>query len=215
MTEDKARKRAIRRRMQKTGERYTAARRRLEEPRPPVADPGMSDQAVRKGSGKGWDEWYGILDAWGAQERSHTEIARHVNEEHGVPGWWSQTVAVGYERARGMRAVGQQTDGFSVGVTKTVPVNVHQLFEAFADAGLRRRWLEQGTLRTRTLQPGRSARFDFRDGATRVHAYFEEKGPEKASVVVQHERLADPDAREEARAFWKDRLRRLTGFLSP
>lgn len=213
MTEDKARKRAIRKRMRKTGERYTAARRHLGEPRPPVAEPGTSDQAVRRGSGKGWEEWYRILDAWGARDRSHAEIARYVNEDHGVPGWWSQTVAVGYERARGMRAVGQQAQGFSVGVTKTVPVGVDRLFDAFADAGARRRWLEPGTLRVRTAQRGRSARFDFRDGSTRVLAYFEEKGPGKASVVVQHERLEDANAREEARAFWKERLARLAEML--
>ena len=73
MTEDKARKRAIRTRMAKTGERYTAARRHLtptSKTPEPVADPGLSDDTIRRGSGKGWDEWFRILDGWGAT--SHT-----------------------------------------------------------------------------------------------------------------------------------------------
>ncbi|HEV8281765.1 MAG TPA: hypothetical protein VGQ02_07910 [Candidatus Limnocylindrales bacterium] len=58
MTTDKARKRAVRSRMQKTGERYAAARRhvmhadaKLELP-PRVAEPGMSEAAILRGTGR-------------------------------------------------------------------------------------------------------------------------------------------------------------------
>jgi hypothetical protein len=88
------------------------------------------------------------------------EIARHVHEEHGVPGWWTQSVAVGYERARGMRAAHQRPDGYQVSVSKTFPVELDVLFRAFTEAGQRARWLDPGTLEVRTTQPGRSARFD-------------------------------------------------------
>ena len=63
MTTDKARKRAVRSRMQKTGERYAAARRnvvRADEPAelpPRVAEPGMSEASIVKGTGHGWDHW--------------------------------------------------------------------------------------------------------------------------------------------------------------
>ena len=58
---------------------------------------------MRNATGKGHGEWFGLLDAWGATDHSHTEIARWLNAEHGVPGWWSQNITVNYERARGMR----------------------------------------------------------------------------------------------------------------
>lgn len=216
MTEDKARKRAIRARMSKTGERYTAARRHVVKPPAPpaVSDPGMSDEAIRRGTGRGWAEWFEVLDAWGGTGGSHVEIARYLHEEHGVPGWWTQSVAVGYERARGMRAPHQRPDGYQVSVSRTFPVEVDVLFRAFAEAGHRARWLDPGTLDVRTTQPGRSARFDFRDGTTRVQAYFTAKGPAKAGVQVQHERLADAAAVEATRAFWKERLRRLADVLA-
>jgi hypothetical protein len=215
VTEDKARKRAIRARMSKTGERYTAARRHVVKPSAPptVNDPGMSDEAIRRGTGRGWAEWFEILDAWGGTRRAHVEIARYVHDEHGVPGWWSQSVAVGYERARGMRAAHQRPDGYQVSVSKTFPVGVDALFGAFTEPGQRARWLDPGTLEVRTTRPGRSARFGFRDGATRVQAYFTAKGAAKASVQVQHERLADAAAVEAMRTFWKERLQRLADAL--
>jgi hypothetical protein len=61
---------------------------------PRVAEPGMSDEAIKKGSGKSWDEWFALLDAWGAMEKTHTEIARHISEELEVDGRWAQGVTV-------------------------------------------------------------------------------------------------------------------------
>ena len=96
MTTDKARKRAVRSRMEKTGERYAAARRHVVRdaalpPLPPrVAEPGMSDEAIAKGTGKSWDDWFRILDAWDATTKGHPAIARYLHEELGVPGWWAQ-----------------------------------------------------------------------------------------------------------------------------
>ena len=48
---------------------------------PRVAEPGMSDEAIKKGSGKSWDEWFALLDAWGALEMTHTEIARYISAD--------------------------------------------------------------------------------------------------------------------------------------
>ena len=31
----------------------------------------MSDQAIRRRTGRGWEEWFDLLDEWGAPERSH------------------------------------------------------------------------------------------------------------------------------------------------
>jgi hypothetical protein len=207
--------------MAKTGERYTTARSHVAKdpepvPLPPrVGDPGMSDEAITKGTGRDWDSWFRILDAWGATGRTHTEIARYLNEEHDVGGWWAQSVTVGYERARGMRAPYQRLGGggFNVSVSKTFPVDADRLFRAFTVGRERSRWLEPGTLRIRTSQPGRTARFDVRDGS-RLHAYFTPKGEARASASLQVEKLPDADAVEEARAFWKERLARLGDAVS-
>lgn len=62
-------------------------------------------------------------------------------------------------------------------------------------------------------QPGRAARFDWEDGSTRVNVSFEDKGPAKSSVAVAHERLADPNEAETAKALRKDRLTNLKSFF--
>ena len=134
-------------------------------------------------------------------------------EEHGVPGWWAQTVTVGWERARGVRQKYETASGFTVSVSKTFPAEVGALYRAFADARRRNRWLERGMLTTRTTREDKSARFDFRDEGSRVHVYFEAKGPEKTTVTVQHEKLGGPDEVEEKRAFWKERLGKLAEIL--
>jgi hypothetical protein len=218
MTTDKARKRAVRSRMAKTGERYAAARRHVVHdategtpPLPPrVADPGMTDASIRKGTGRGWDDWFRILDAWDATTRSHTEIARYVNGEHGVPGWWSQSVTVGYERARGMRARNERPDGFEVSVSKTVAMTPLEAWRAFVEPSRRSAWLDLGLrIRTGTRTMGRSARFDVPSEGTRMNASFEPKGDDRCVVTVTHVKLAGPEDVAAHRAAWRQRLARL------
>ena len=116
MTTHKTLKHRVRARMEKTGERYTAARRNVtaaaaapssEDQRPtptPSAPPPVSDEAVCKATGRGWDEWFAILDEAGAAGWKHPDIARWIVGEHGISSWWAQSVTVGFERARGIRA---------------------------------------------------------------------------------------------------------------
>ena len=181
---------------------------------PRVAEPGMSDDAVQRATGKSWDEWFALLDAWGGTAHNHTEIARHINETYGIDGWWAQGVTVGYERARGLRALYERPDGFSMNASKTFPVPIARLFAALIDEDQRARWLEGITLRTRTSQENKTARFDVLPGETRLAAYFTARGPEKTSVSLQMERLPSAEEVGRWRALWKEQLARLTAELT-
>ncbi len=64
----------------------------------------ISEEAVRDKTGKGWEEWYAILDRWGAPEKGHTASAKYLREAHAVGPWWAQAVTVRYEWERGLRA---------------------------------------------------------------------------------------------------------------
>jgi uncharacterized protein YndB with AHSA1/START domain len=222
MTEDKSFKRRVRERMSKTGESYTSARNQVVQKRDrnraartrlAAADDRVSDAAIEQATGKTWDEWLSILDEWRARDRKHAEIARFLNESHDLPGWWAQSVTVGYERARGMRLKYEHSDGFAVSASKTVAVPVDVLFEAFVDDEQRAQWLSGATMPLRTSQPGRSARFDWEDGSTRVNVTFVDKGPAKSTVSVSHERLADADEAETTKAAWRQRLVALESLL--
>jgi uncharacterized protein YndB with AHSA1/START domain len=212
MTSQRSFKRLVRARMGKTGESYTAARAMLlaaEEPQPdgkPVLV--TSDEAIRRRTGRGWEDWFDLLDDWGAAERQHRDIARHVAAVLGIEplAWAAQAVTLSYERARGLRAVGEHPHGFTVTASKTVAVPVDRLFAAFVDESLRARWLPDGHLRERTATAPKSARFDWGDGTTRVNVFFEPKGEERSTAVVQHERLADGAAAERMKSFWRARV---------
>lgn len=217
MTTHKSFKRTVRERMEKTGERYAAARAQLlpvEEDQAPEYEPRMSPDAVRAATGREWSEWFALLDEWGAVEREHKAIATWLRADHDVPGWWAQGITVEYERARGLRAPGSGRDGlFSVGVSRTIAVPVDRLYAAFVDLDLRERWLPGDKVRERTALPHRTARFDWEDGTTRLVVGFAEKGEAKSQVALSHERVPDAEVAEELKAFWRERLGVLKAML--
>jgi len=124
-------------------------------------------------------------------------------------------VTVNYERAGGLRAVGEHADGFTIFASKTVAVPVDRLYEAFVDESQRERWLSDGELRERTVSKPKSARFDWGDGETRVIVGFTAKGEEKSAVALAHERLADAGEAERMKAYWRDRVAALKQLLEP
>jgi len=226
-------KRLIRARMHKTGEAYTTARRQLlsrkTSPSPaPAASAaatptpadyprlaGMSDSAVKAKTGCTWERWVYALDRVGAAAWSHREIAEHVRKSYRLTGWWSQTVTVGYERIKGLRAIGQRRDGgFEANKSRTVPLPVGRLYRAFRDARLRNQWLPHVAPTVRTATKDKSLRLTWPD-QTRVEIYFWSRGRAKAQVQVQHRGLPDKAAAERARAFWHDRLRELERWSRP
>ena len=211
MTEHKSFKRLVRARMEKTGERYAAARAALlAADGPPTASEGpalpMSDDTIRGRTGRGWEAWFDVLDAWGAADRTQPEASDWVAAEHGLDRWSSQAVSITYHRARGLRAVGEKDDGFAVGATKTVAVPVERLFDAFVDPAQRERWLPGAALRERTARRPRSARFDWEDGATRVYVDFVDKGGGRSLAAGPHVRLPDGESAERMKAFWRERI---------
>jgi hypothetical protein len=212
MTTQRSFKRLVRTRMAKTGESYTAARASLLAADEPEAIDraalATSDEEIHRRTGRGWEEWFDLLDDWGAPERSHRDNARWVAEQQGIHplAWNAQAVVGSYERARGLRAVGEHADGFTITASKTVAVPVDRLYEAFVDESLRKRWLPDGELRERTVTRPKSARFDWGDGTTRVSVTFVAKGEAKSTAALLHERLADAEEAERMKAFWRDRV---------
>jgi hypothetical protein len=210
MTRQKSFKRLVRARMEKTGESYSAARASLLAANEPTATEGptltMSDDAIRRRTGHGWEHWFDLLDEWGGTHRSHTDAARWLQEVHGSGGWNSQAIVVSYERARGLRAVGEHADGFTVTASKAVAVPVDRLYEAFVEEPLRREWLPDAELRERTATRPRSARFDWGDNGTRVVVGFEAKGGAKSTASLAHEKLPDAAEAERMKAFWRERV---------
>ena len=174
-------------------------------PEPP-ADRGRPS-GVRRGTGREREEWFTLLDEWGAAGRPYREIAAWLTGEHKISDWWAQKLIVEYEQSRKVREPGVRPDGtFTVGTTKTLAVPAERLFEAIADAQLRETWLPGVVMRQRTSQPGRSARFDWQEDGTRVSFQVAPLGEARSQVAVQHERLPDSAAAKKALVFWRERV---------
>jgi hypothetical protein len=219
MTEHKSFKRLVRARMEKTSESYTSARAKLLRAADPAGFDGVklstSDETIRQRTGRGWEEWFELLDEWGAPGRPHREIARWLAEQQGLHplAWNVQAVAGSYERARGLRAVGEKDDGFVVTVSRTVAVPVERLYEAFVSGALRAEWLPDGRLRERTATRPKSARFDWGDDDTRVNVTFLVKDGGRSTAALEHRRLADANEADRMKAYWRERLLALKATL--
>jgi hypothetical protein len=235
-------KQRVRTRMTKTGESYTAARhqllRKVIEPEPPqpeatapeaaapetpaanVAVEGIpddallvADEAMLRATGKRHAEWFALLDAWGATDHSHTEIARWLAESQGTPGWWTQNITVAYERARGMRARHQMRDGFSVSATRTVAAAPEAALAAFTSVSVRDRWLPGAPLRPRPTRAALTVRFDWSDPPSRVVVTLVPKGVDKVVIGVAHEQLPDAESGERLKTAWRGWLGALKSVL--
>jgi hypothetical protein len=220
MTRQRSFKKLVRSRMEKTGESYTAARAVLLAAEEPEAGGGpplpTSDEAIREKTGRGWEEWFDLLDERGATELTHTELARRVAAELDTEslGWYAQAITLSYERVRGGREVGQRADGlFAISVQRTVAVPVERLYDAFVDESERGRWLSGDELSERTATRPKSARFDWAGGETRVHVTFGSKGDASSTLTVEHVRLPDAGEAERTKAFWRERLTSLRSQL--
>ena len=192
---------------------------------------GVSSDAVAKATGRDWDEWMEFLDGLGAREMSHKEIvALAAGPGELSNGWWQQSVAVGYEQARGMRVIGQTSGAdFQIGVQRTLPVPSEEAWRLMVEGPWRDAWL--GT--TDELELRKGARYSTAEGRwgevrsaapgerlrlTWVHpelqqpstlqVYFAASG-DKTSVRFHQERLSSPEERERMRDHWRGVLETL------
>src|SRR4051794_41468791 len=116
MTAHKSFKRLVRSRMEKTGESYTAARAQLLAGAEPARISLATDDAtIRERTGRGWEEWFDLLDEAGGAGMSHREMARWLAEHEGADAlaWNVQAVGARYERAPQGREGGGHQDGFT------------------------------------------------------------------------------------------------------
>jgi hypothetical protein len=223
MPREKDLKHLVRARMKKTGESYTAARVQLLKKSPTRSIPakpdyaavaGMSDAIMTEKTGRTWEEWTRTLDKHDAAAMKHRDIAILVRETYKVPAWWTQMVTVGYERIKGLRVVGQRRDGtYEAGKSRTYAVPVATLFDAWASAATRRRWLGETDVKVRSATAPKAMRLGWPDG-TVVVVGFTPKGKDKSSVAVAHMKVPDKATVERLKQYWAEQLDALGKVLT-
>ncbi len=216
MTAHASFKKRIRERMAKTGERYGAARRSLIKrsgtstpaERIWVAQPEQPDESVIEHTGKSWNQWCELIEAWPEAPEGHAAVAARVLQDFEVTGWWSQAVTVGWERITGRRLVNQMADGtFTASVSRTISVDASELREMLYD-DTDRADLFGGMASQMRSRPGVNVmRIKLDDGTVGIS--ITEKLEGRAVVAVSHQKLTAPADVGRWRAFWTDWLEAL------
>ena len=168
----------------------------------------MSSEAVKAKTGKSWEEWIKALDKEKAFKLPHKEIAIIVSKKFGVSDWWSQTVTVGYEQAKGLRALYEKTGGFAAGISKTFNVPVATVYDWWIDDLKRKHWLTK-KITIHKATKNKSLRITWTDGKKSVSVNFYPKGKTKSNVQIQQEQLKDEKAVVASKDFWKESLKNL------
>ena len=233
MPRNKDLKRLVRARMKKTGEAYTSARAQVLRKskgksatrvaaaasgsvvkQDYAALAGMSDASIKAKTGCNWERWVKTLDRWGADKKPHRDIATMVSKTWKLDGWWAQTVTVGYERIKGLRARGQRRDGtYEATKSRTFDVPVTALYDAWADKSVRDRWLDDTNAKVRTATAPKSIRLGLADGSI-LAVGFLPKGKTKSSVAVSQNKLPDRETATRLKQYWSDKLDALGDVLS-
>jgi hypothetical protein len=174
----------------------------------------IGDEAVKTKTGKGWAEWFKILDAAGAKNMKHAEIATHLYKKLKVPGWWCQMVAVQYEKERGLRETNQRGENnFNAGVSRVVQIPTAKLYKAWADDQVRRSWLKGDTMEITTARRNKSIRAKWNE-TSRVSIMFYAKGATKSQIVFDEFKIANAEEANRRKHFWIDAITRMQEFLT-
>jgi hypothetical protein len=191
-----------------------------------MAKTPVSDDSVKRATGRDWAEWRRVLDAAGASKMNHAEIARLVHDkfvgrdpstgagsaQQSNAGWWSQMVTVGYERLIGLRLAHQRPGGFEISKSKTIAAPIARVFDAWHVPAKRKRWLADPNIEIRSAMAPTLVRFAWVDGKTRADVRLTAKG-EKTAVTVTHGKIVTAKAAEKFKKYWSDQLAALDAQL--
>ena len=176
----------------------------------------ISDEAVRRATGRDWSQWFTAMDGLGGDD--HTERARRLAEAHPeLSGWWCQSVTVQYERARGLRARHETSTGFQVSVQRTVAGSLADVWAVVLDGLVPgaewaegAEWEVEGVrVEVRIVREGQ-LRFWWHGGSGRSTVVVTAEGLGERTVVrVQHEGLASRGEVEAMRGWWRKALERV------
>ena len=165
----------------------------------------VGDDAVREATGQGRDEWFALLDGAEATGWKHRDIASWLVREHQVDPWWSQSITVAYEQARGIRSPGQRQDGtYEASVTRTVALDKVEALRALAAVVAGELGIEPLALNLEAKNA--TARFPL-DGGEFVLASSSDRAGGKASIGLVWGRMPDDAHLTEAKSRMREWLK--------
>lgn len=216
MTRNESFKRRVRARMAGTGEKYNASRRALIEQatgrdhRGWGSEPEHTDDVIGANTGRGWEEWRELIDAWPGHVDGHSAVAAWLQEEHDVDGWWAQAVTGGWERITGRRLPYQMADGtFTANKSATITTDHDALREMLLDEAGRADLFPGLDPELRSRPTSKNVRIGLGQGVAEISLAPKDDG--RVTITVAHAKLASPEDVEQWKGFWRGWFEALGG----
>jgi uncharacterized protein YndB with AHSA1/START domain len=195
----------------------------------------VSSASVKKGTGKGWDEWVKVLRKAGATQWTHQEIVAYLKRKHRLIPWWQQGVTLGFEIATGRRVEGQNMKGeYSVTATKSLAAPAKKIWALLMSLEGQAAWLQpmsemefkkgaqfecEGEIfgQVRSVKPARKLRFTWQETDWRKASVAElglvVRPGKKTILFITQSELPSVAVREALRERWKKGLAAVAELL--
>lgn len=174
----------------------------------------ISDESVKKATGKMWSEWFSILNKAGAKSMAHKQIAEMLINKFGLSGWWSQMVTVQYEQEIKGRKKHETLKGYQISKSKTLSFSVSKIFNAVQSSSERKNWLKDFGLTITKSTKNKSIRGKWIDRKTNIEFQFYPKDKNKTQIVVQLNRIFSASEADKMKIYWEKSITKLNNYLN-
>ncbi len=170
-----------------------------------VSQPPQSDALIKENTGRGLDAWRDLIESWPGHVDGHTAVASWLQAEHGVNGWWAQSVTVGWERITGRRLPHQMADGtFTVNASATVTTDPDAAHEMLLDDSGREDLFPDLSPTLRSRGTSKNLRIGLPEGVAQFSIVPRADG--RVTIYVSHEKLPSADDVPVWNSFWAEWL---------
>ena len=173
----------------------------------------ISDEVVKKSTGKIWKDWFSLLNKAGAKKMEHKEVAKLLYEKYGLPGWWSQMVTVQYEQDVKGRKKHETIKGFQISKSITIPSSLNRIFNAVNITTKRKVWLNDPGFKITRSANNKSIRGKWIDAKSNIEFQFYTKDKSKTQLVVQQSKIRTSGEAEKMKKYWGRQLNNLKIYL--
>jgi len=173
----------------------------------------ISDESVKKATGKTWSEWFSILNKSGAKKMEHKTVAELLYKRYGLSLWWSQMVTVQFEQEIKGRKRHETATGYQISKSITLDSSIAKIFHSINSPIKRVIWLKDPGIIITKSNKDKSIRAKWVDGKTNIEVQLYLKDDFKIQVVVQHNKLNSAKEAEQIKKYWGKQLNNLKKYL--
>ena len=173
----------------------------------------ISDESVKKATGKTWSEWFSVLNKACAKKMEHKTVAELLYKRYGLSLWWSQMVTVQFEQEIKGRKKHETATGYQISKSVTLDSSIGKIFHSINSPIKRVIWLKDPGIIITKSNKDKSIRAKWVDGKTNVEFQLYPKDNFKTQVVVQHNKLRSAKEAEQMKKYWSKQLGNLKKYL--